>query len=51
MKKAERERRVREVAELLELTPYLNASPASSPADSVSGLRWAARSSVSRAST
>ena len=51
MKKAERERRVREVAELLELTRVpASASRGSCPAASVSGWRWAGRSSASRAS-
>ena len=47
--KAERERRVAEVAQLLGLEPYLERRPASSPADSASGSRWGARSSASRA--
>ena len=52
VKKAERERRVREVAELLELDrPARTGNRGSSPAASVSGWRWAARSSASRASS
>ena len=51
VKKAEREKRVREVAELLGLTEYLERKPGSSPAASASGSRWAARSSASRASS
>ena len=52
VKKAERERRVREVAELLGLDRVpRSASRASSRAASGSGWRWAARSSASRASS
>ena len=52
VKKAERERRVREVAELLGLDRVpRSASRGSSPAASASASRWAARSSASRASS
>ncbi len=51
VKKSERERRVRDVAELLGLTEFWSESPASSRAVSGSGWRWAARSCASRASS
>jgi multiple sugar transport system ATP-binding protein len=52
VKKAERDRRVQEVASMLGLTEYLERKPApSSRAASGSGWRWGERSSAIRAST
>ena len=49
--KAERARRVREVAQMLGLEPYLERRPGQLSAGSASGSRWGARSSASRASS
>ena len=49
--KAEREERVRKVAEMLELDDYLAASRPSCPAASASASPWAAPSCASRRSS